>query len=784
MSEPERSPSPSSPPEPDATEEKFKRATARLQQGDLAQAERIYEQILERAANHVEALHFLGVVKARTGRPQLGLELIDKAIALRPAYAEFYSNRGNVLKQLGHLEQALSSYDQTIALKPDYAGAYCNRGLVLQELGRLEEALENYDRAIALRPQFAQAHRNRERVLQALQLSDGSTRPQASPSDATDAGATKQKLDRALVCHQQGDRAQAESLYSAVLEQSANNLRALHLLGILKVQAGEPELGLTLFDKAIALKPDFAEAHNNRGNALKALKRHEEALSSYDRAIGLKPDYAMAHSNRGGLLAELKRLEEAAQSYERAIALNPHEKWAFGGLAACLGRMCDWDKRPFIVERLKDAIAAGDLAIEPFLTLGYLDDPALLRACSEKFVKSEIGEAPPPLRRGESWRNEKIRVAFLSADFRDHPMAVLITEALERLDRARFEVIGISFGPDDGSEWRARLVSAFDRFIDVRLESNAEIATLVADLKVDIAVDLMGYTRYCRPEALARRPAPIQVNYLGFVGTMGADFIDYIIADEIVLPLEQQLFYSEKIVHLPGCYLPNDRGRKISETTPAKKDVGLPEYGFVFCCFNNNWKITPEAFDVWMRILRAVDDSVLWLLRDNETAERNLRKEAQARGVDPSRLIFAPRADLPDHLARHRLADLFLDTLPYNAHTTASDALWVGLPVLTSTGKSFAGRVATSLLHAIELPELATASLADYETLALALARDPARLAEIKARLARNRDALPLFDSDRFCRGLEAAFVHMRELWQSGKKPESFAVGSASRAAP
>jgi protein O-GlcNAc transferase len=369
-----------------------------------------------------------------------------------------------------------------------------------------------------------------------------------------------------------------------------------------------------------------------------------------------------------------------------------------------------------------------------------------------------------------------VRIAYLSADFHRHATAYLMAELFERHDRSRFEIIGVSFGVDDKSEMRKRLVAAFDQFYDVRRKSDEEVAKLLHDRQVDIAIDLKGYTTDSRPGFLAYRPTPIQASYLGFPGTMGAEFIDYIIADETVVPFEHQPFYAEKIVHLPDCYQVNDTKRKIAERMPTRQEVELPEEGCVFCCFNNNWKITPEVFGVWMRLLHAVEGSVLWLLGDNESAERNLRKEAQARGIDPARLVFAGRLPLEDHLARHRLADLFLDTLPYNAHTTASDALWVGLPVVTRLGESFAGRVAASLLNAIGLPELVTHSIEDYEALALRLAKDPSLLEGYRNRLATNRLTHPLFDTDRFRRHIEAAYLQMWEIWQRGEQPRSFAV--------
>jgi predicted O-linked N-acetylglucosamine transferase (SPINDLY family) len=375
----------------------------------------------------------------------------------------------------------------------------------------------------------------------------------------------------------------------------------------------------------------------------------------------------------------------------------------------------------------------------------------------------------------DSYRHEKLRLAYLSADFQAHATAFLIAELIERHDRSRFEVHAISFGRDDASAMRARLRSAFDRFHDVGAMSHEAIARLIRELEVDVAVDLKGYTQHARPDVLRYRPAPIQVSYLGFPGTMGGDFIDYVIADPIVLPFSEQPFYTEQIVHLPDCYQPNDTKRPTAKATLTRSEAGLAEGAFVFCSFNNNYKINPAVFDVWMRLLAQVPESVLWLLRANETAETNLRAHAQERGIAPTRLIFADRTSLDQHLARHRLADLFLDTLPCNAHTTASDALWAGLPVLTCRGRSFAGRVAASLLQSVGLPELGCTNLADYEALALKLATDPLMLGQLRQRLAQNRAHARLFDIDRYRAHIEAAYRRMWEIRQDGP-PQSFAV--------
>jgi protein O-GlcNAc transferase len=360
--------------------------------------------------------------------------------------------------------------------------------------------------------------------------------------------------------------------------------------------------------------------------------------------------------------------------------------------------------------------------------------------------------------------------------FRVHPLSFLTAGLFERHDRARFETIAVSLGPDTPTPIRSRVQAAFERFIDVRPSTDREVARMLVEWEVDIAVDLNGFTANARTGIFGLRPAPVQVSYLGYPATMGAPYIDYIVADDEVIPPEHRPYYTEKIVYLPDTYQVSDCDRRIAERTPTRAELGLPEQGFVFCCFNNNYKITPTMFDGWMRLLAKVEGSVLWLFEGNAAVSRNLRREAAARGIAPERLVFAQRVALDEHLARHRRADLFLDTLPYNAHTTANDALWAGLPVLTCRGTTFAGRVAASLLRAIGLPELITGSLPEYEALALQLATDSALLAGIRDRLARHRDRYPLFDTDRFRRHLEAAYVEMWERYQRAEPPASFAV--------
>jgi protein O-GlcNAc transferase len=648
---------------------------------------------------------------------------------------------GVVQSRLGKKETALSSYGRALNVRPDHAEALYNRGVTLYEMKRFKEALTSYDRALRARPDYAEALSNRGNTLKEMK-----------------------RFEEALASYDRALKVLPD--YAAALSNRGLTLHELKRF----------EEALASYDRALTLRPDLAETLSNRGLTLHELKRFDEALASFDRALTVRPDYAVALSNRGLTLYELKQFDEALASHDRALALKPDHAHAFSGIVDCVYKLCDWRRTTDVADQLIAYVSEQKSIISPFTLLGCSSDPLLQLQCAKNFVADRVPPLSASLRAGTTWRHDKVRIAYLSADFHQHAIAYLLAELIERHDRLRFEIIGVSFGVDDKSEIRKRLVAAFDQFHDVCRKSDEEVAKLIHDLQVDIAIDLQGYTQNTRFGILTYRPAPIQASYLGFPGTMGGEFIDYVIADKMVAPFEHQSFYTEKIVHLPDCYQVNDTKRKITERTPTRQEAGLPEKGFVFCCFNNNWKITPDVFSVWMRLLRAVEGSVLWLLSDNKGAERNLRKEAQAHGINPARLVFAGRLPLEDHLARHRVADLFLDTLPYNAHTTASDALWAGLPVVTRLGESFAGRVAASLLNAIGLRELVTHSIEDYEALALRLAKEPSLLEGYRNQLAKNRLTHPLFDTDRFRRHIEAAYLHMWEIWQRGEQPRSFAV--------
>ncbi|MGB6287904.1 MAG: tetratricopeptide repeat protein [Xanthobacteraceae bacterium] len=726
----------------------------RLQQRRFEEAERLFRRAVKADKRSADAHQFLGSALTGLERFDDAVRSYEKALSLRPAFAEAHNNFGYALQLLGRLDEAMAQYEKATAIRPVYHEAHNNLGNARHLLNRSEEAIACYEKALEIKPDYAEAYFNLGTAFRALgQLEDAILR------------------------------------YEKAIAIRANYPEAYNSLGNTLRNLGRLEDAIAQYKKAVAVKPNYVEAYINHGDALVALAQaersvavdpaatlyEEAALAAYDKALALRRNDAQALTKRGDLLVQLHREAEALACFDAALTADPDHDNAFDALARCAIGTCDWTRTAAVVLEVSGRVAEGRF-FHPFNLLGYSDDPALQLACATRFIGHEVPFRVPQLWRGGTWRNRKIRIAYVSCGFHKHPTAYLTAELIEIHDRSRFEILGVSLGPDDHSEIRTRLIRAFDQFHDVRDKNTREIAVLLNDLKVDIAVDRSGYTTNARPGIFAARPAPIQVNYIGYPGTLGASVYDYILADATVLPFDQQPFYTEKIVHLPESYLVNDAKRSIAARTPTREEVGLPDRGLVFCSFNNCYKITPPIFDIWMRLLNRIDGSVLWLLCDRAVAETNLRREAAARGIDPSRLIFAPRIPLQDHLARHRLADLFLDTLPYNAHATAADALWAGLPVVTCCGRSFPGRVAASLLRAIGMPDLITNDLESYERLALQIASEPPLLRELGERLTRNRLSQPLFNADRYRQHIETAYLQMWERWQRGERPASFAV--------
>lgn len=698
----------------------FAQAFTHHQQGRLAEAEALYRRLLVEDGRHPGALHLLGVIALQIGRSDLALLLIARAIGVDADEAVYHSHRGNALVNLGRPADAIAAYRTAILLQPDHADAYYNLGIALSAAGRLADAVAACGAAILLKPDFADTHYNQGNALAAL-----------------------------------GRLGAAVAAYDAALDAQPDHVLAHCNRGNALKEMGRLDQAVAAFEAAIRHKPDFAEAHSNLGTVLTDLGRPGDALAAFEAALAIRPDYAEAYSNQGSALKDLGRLDAAIAAFRTAIRLNPDCPGVDFRLLYCLQHACAWERMMPLAGRMREGIP-------PFLLLA-LDSSAEQQLAAAAAWASVQRQNIEPLPARPAAKRERLRLGYLSGDFRDHPVAHLLVELIELHDRRSFEVIGYSYGPDDNSATRQRLAKGFDRFVDIRPLAHADAARIIRQDEIDILVDLAGYTAGARPQILAYRPAPLQVNFLGYPGSMGADFIDYVIADKVCIPPGDDIFYRETVLRLPDCYQPNDRRRAIAAQTPARETVGLPERGMVFCCFNNGFKITPAVFAVWVRLLHRVPGGVLWLLEANSSLKGNLRRHAALAGIDPDRLIFAPRLPLPEHLARHRLADLFLDTLPYNAHTTASDALWAGLPVLTCRGGTFPGRVAASLLSAIGMEELVTASLAEYEDLALALAHDPARLEGLKRKLAAGRSTAPLFDSPRFARNLEAAY---QDIWR------------------
>jgi predicted O-linked N-acetylglucosamine transferase (SPINDLY family) len=719
----------------------FSQMNRAFESGDYSGAKEILNRHLMTNPSDTGALYFLGVVEQAMNSWDAALSLFDRVLALDPLHARAHYNKALLLMSLDKHEDALRHHALAVQLDPQNFWARLNRGNSFAALKKFDKAINDYQIVISMAPNLPEAWGNKGNVLRELK----------QPEEAL------ASYDHAL---------KLKPEYAEAWSSRGNVLYDLR----------RPEEALVSYDHALTLKPDYPEALNNRGIALLDLKRCEAALASYDKALAVQPGFGDALYGRGNALYDLKRYEEAVASYEKALAIRPDFQYGTGMLANTRMHCCDWRERDEEVERLTLDIRAGKSSVYPFAYLGISDSPRDQLLCSRIWVRDRCSASPASLWNGERYQHDRIRLAYLSADFHEHATAYLMAELFEAHDRARFETTAISFGPDSNDGMRARLSAAFGRFIDVRNRGDREVAALLRKLEIDIAVDLKGFTAGARAGILSHRAAPVQVNYLGYPGTMGADFIDYILADRFVIPEEHYACYTEKVVYLPDTYQVNDSKRVIAERTPTRAEVELPDTDFVFCCFNNNYKITPEIFDCWMRLLNEVQGSVLWLLEDNATASRNLRREAEARGVASERLVFAPRVKLQDHLARQRLADLFLDTLPCTAHTTGSDALWAGLPLLTCHGTTFPGRVAASLLNAVGLRELIAYSLEEYEALALKLATSPAMLNDIRARLAQNRHTHSLFNTDRFRRHIEAAYTTMWERYQRGEPPESFAV--------
>ena len=721
---------------------KFKEAIDLHKNGQLEKAKNICLEILKSEPDNFNTLHLLGIIAFQTKNYQASEKILNKVIKIKPDFADAYTNRGIVLKVLNKSEEAIESWNNAIKINSKNFQAYNHRGVALIELKRPKEAIESWNNAIKIKPDFAEAYNNLGNVLNDLK-----------------------KFDESL------------KNYNEAIKIKPNFFEAYSNRGSVLKALNKLEEALNSCNEAIKINPKYAEAYNNRGIILAELKQVDAALENYKNAIKINPNFSDAYNNQGVLLIELKRLDDAKESFESALKINPDSNFLLGRLIATKNNLCDWNSFIENSEKLKSNIEKGKKSSSPFNLLSIYDLPELQKKFTETFVKEEYPDtnSTDPIIKKKP--KKKIRLGYYSADFHNHPVSYLIANLFELHDKSKFELIAFSLGPKKNDQMQDRISKAFDKFINVNSKTEKEISILSRELEIDIAIDLMGFTKNNKFRIFINRCAPLQISYLGYAGTTGTKSIDYIIGDKILIPEKYQKNFSEKIIYLPNSFMVNDPTKKISDKIITREEFDLPKNGFVFCCFNKKYKITPNVFEIWMRLLKKIDGSVLWLFEENSTSIKNLKIEASKGGVDGERLIFANRVPLlADHFARHKLADLFIDTFPYTAHSTCSDALWAGLPVLTRMGQSFASRVSGSLLNAIGLNELITNTEEEYENKAFSLATDPNYINEIKNKLYKNRLTKPLFNVKLFTKHIESAYTAIYDRYNKNLPIENIEI--------
>lgn len=705
------------------------------EQGDLESAIANFNKALELKPDFEIVYRNLCQCLLQSGKIEAARLTLEKAISVNPNSADFHFLLGNLFASAKEPVKAISCYRKVLSIQPENAEVHCLLGDIFSDSSHFDEAVASYRSALALQPGYADAHNKM--------------------------GAAFRKI---------GNLEEAMACFLKALASQPDSATFNSNLGVVYKEMGKLDEAVACYRKALSSTPDFPEALTNLGNIFRMQGNIDEAVACYNKALTLKPDLVTANSNLGGVLLNQNKLDHAATCFRKVLELSPESHPARLSLIYIRLHECDWKDLEINSEIVRRAVReqppAIDDTINPFPLLALPGaTPEEQRICAEKWAQIECRSELARHKNLEFlFKREskpKIHVGYFSADLRKHPVSQLMAEIFELHDRNSFHVTAYSYGADDGSDMRKRLEKAFDRFVDLQEFTDEEIAQRIFQDQTDILVDLTGYTHNSRSRILTLRPAPVQVGYIGYLGTMGGTFMDYIIADPFLIPREDQKYYTEKVAYLPF-YQANDRQCTVAET-PSRKACGLPQQGVVFCSFNQTYKILPDVFDVWIRLLTALPDSVLWLYASNPNAIDNLQREAKARGVSPERLIFAETLPLDQHLARLKCADLFLDTLPYNAGTTASNALWVGLPIVTCAGKTFPSRMAGSLLTAMGVPELITYNLDDYFSLALDLARDRNKRESIRNKIIANRDLAPLFDSKLFTRNLETAYAKMLE---------------------
>ena len=687
--------------------------------------------------NRAEAYGNMGFALQKQNKLEEAIEAYNKALTIKPDYVSVYYNMGIALKGQGKLEKAIVAYNKALAIKPDYVDAYYNMGIALHDHGKLEKAIVAYKKALAIKPDYVDAYKNMGNALQ-----------------------DQLKLEEAI------------EAYNKALAIRPDDAGAYNSMGIAFKEQLKLEKAIEAYQKALTIKPDYAIAYSNMGNALQEQLKLEEAVEAYKKALIIKPDYVNAYKNMGNALKEQGKLKEAIEAYKKLLAIKTDHEAARVENLYISARLCNWEIIAKDVN-LIPKLGISEKHVLPFSLLSLEDAPERHLTRAKIYAKANYLQKALPPRDRPSKRPKRIRIGYFSTDFKEHPVAYCIAKVLELHNRDQFEVFGYSVHGSSSSEMRKQLEKSFDSFADVQNMNDKDIALQARQDKIDIAVDLNGYSGRARTGIFAYRAAPIQINYLGYPGTMGSNFMDYIVADRFLIPGENQKYFSEKQIYLPDVYLPTDNTLPFSNEPSSRFDLGLPDNGFVFCAINNSYKVNQRVFDIWMRLLKSVGDSVLWLLEPNKIVKANLKKEANRRGVTSDRLVFAKHVSHEKYLSQFHQADIFLDTFPYGAGTTASNALWAGLPIVTKSGQGYTARMAGSMLNAIGLPELITETEKDYEALIMDLATNPRKLAKIKDKLATNRLTQPLFNTELYTKYLENGYQQAYQNYFDGNPPQT-----------
>lgn len=734
----------------------------------------LFKNVIKINPNIPEVYNNFGIALAESGQLNEAVEAYEKAIILRTDFEDSFINKINALSKMQRYEQAIEECNKVLAFNPKSTSAYICKGNNLKLAGRLDDALLSYKSVLGLNQKSEAVYYNIGLVHHQLKQFEDAISSFTKAIEINE-HYIEARYNLALTLQDLNRNDEALSLYQHIINSAPNHDNALNNIAVLYHGMGDLNAAINAYMQALKVNPDHADAHNNLGVAYLESGNADLAIKAHEKAIELNPKHADAYNNLGIALGSKGDLDEAISAYKKAVEIDPRFENAESSYLYLNQHICDFSISE-ILPKAFHRFKFEDQAIPPFTMLSWDDNPEAQAKVSEVWGRKKYTQKAPDIKWRSKPASEKIKIGYFGADFHDHATMYLMNGLLREHDHSKFEIFIYSYGHDKKGQWRLSAQESVNNFYDVAGWSDKDIVGLVHQHEIDIAIDLKGYTQHSRSGLFQYRLAPVQMNYLGYPGTMGVDFIDYIIADPYVISKDHEQHYHEKVIYLPHTYQPNDDKRPISQELTTRSDFGLPDDAFVFCCFNHNYKISLKEFSIWMEILKEVEGSVFWLFKSNRQAEQNLKAEAGKFGIDTNRIIFAERQSHADHISRHKHADLFLDTFNYNAHTTASDALWGGLPVVTKIGEQFAARVGASLLQAVDLPELITTTKEDYKALAISLAKDSATLKDIRQKLNTNLAKKPLFDTVRYTRnfeaGLEIAFLN----YQSGKEPSHIHV--------